>query len=119
MTPKDQPNQDTPTIGTCPSTAHVTRGALTGSKKVYIGEHKVAMREIMLDDPEEPSITVYDTSGPYTDDSIELDIMRGLPKIREKWVIGRGDVEEVELASATKDSLLLPKNHCAQKQVRT
>ena len=96
MTPKDQPNQDAPTIGTCPSTAHVTRGALTGSKKVYIGEHKVAMREIMLDDPEEPSITVYDTSGPYTDDSIELDIMRGLPKIREKWVIGRGDVEEVE-----------------------
>lgn len=91
MTPKD-----TPTIGVCPSTTHVTRGALPASKKVYIGEHKVAMREIALEDPDEPSITVYDTSGPYTDESVELDIMRGLPRMREKWIIQRGDVEEVE-----------------------
>ena len=54
----------------CPSTTHVTRGALTGSKKVYIGEHNVPMREIALDDPDQPSITVYDTSGPYTDPEV-------------------------------------------------
>ena len=91
MSPKDMPNQ-----GICPSTTHVTRGALTGSKKVYIGEHQVPMREISLDDPDEPSITVYDTSGPYTDDTIELDIMKGLPTRRKKWIMERGDVEEVE-----------------------
>ncbi|MGH1399542.1 MAG: phosphomethylpyrimidine synthase ThiC [Alphaproteobacteria bacterium] len=88
MSPKDTPN-------ICPSTTHVTRGALTGSKKVYIGELSVPMREIALDDPNEPSITVYDTSGPYTDDSIELDIMKGLPTRRKEWILGRGDVEEV------------------------
>ena len=85
-----------PKDGICPSTTHVTRGALTGSKKTYVGEYKVPMREIMLDDPDQPSITVYDTSGPYTDDSIELDIMRGLPKTRLDWITSRGDVEEVE-----------------------
>jgi len=89
MSPKD-----TPTTGICPSTTHVTRGALPASKKAYIGEHKVAMREIELTNGE--SITVYDTSGPYTDDNIELDIMKGLPTRRRKWIMERGDVEEVE-----------------------
>jgi len=93
MSPKDSPANET---GVCPSTTHVTRGALTGSRKVYIGEHQVPMREIMLDDPDQPSITVYDTSGPYTDDSVELDIMKGLPTRRKDWILGRGDVEEVE-----------------------
>ncbi len=91
MSPKDQPNQ---TGGACPSTTHVTRGSLPASKKVYIGEHHVAMREIELTNGE--SITVYDTSGPYTDDSIELDIMKGLPTRRREWILARGDVEEVE-----------------------
>ncbi len=88
MAPKDQP------ASVCPSTTHVTRGALPASKKVYIGEHQVAMREIELTNGE--SITVYDTSGPYTDDSIELDIMKGLPTRRREWILARGDVEEVE-----------------------
>ena len=88
MSPKDQP------ASVCPSTTHVTRGALPASKKVYIGEHQVAMREIELTNGE--SITVYDTSGPYTDDSIDLDIMKGLPTRRREWILGRGDVEEVE-----------------------
>ena len=92
MSPKDQPE----TAGVCPSTTHVTRGALPASKKVYIGEHQVAMREIALEDPDEPSIIVYDTSGPYTDDAQELDIMKGLPTRRKDWIMARGDVEEVE-----------------------
>ena len=78
----------------CPSTTHVTRGALTGSKKTYIGDLRVPMREISLTNGE--SLTVYDTSGPYTDDNANLDIMRGLPTIRRPWIMERNDVEEVE-----------------------
>ena len=72
MSPKDQP------IGVCPSTTHVTSGALPASKKSYVGDLKVPMREIELSNGE--SLTVYDTSGPYTDESVQLDIMRGLPQ---------------------------------------
>ena len=78
----------------CPSTTHVTQGALPASKKVYIGEHRVPMREIELTNDEK--FTVYDTSGPYTDESAELDIMRGLPKIRREWITGSWYVVEVE-----------------------
>lgn len=38
-------------------------------------------------------ITVYDTSGPYTDPSIEIDINKGLPRFREAWVESRGDTD--------------------------
>ncbi len=38
-------------------------------------------------------ITVYDTSGPYTDPKIVIDINRGLPRIRENWVEERNDTE--------------------------
>ena len=92
MTPKDQPN--TQEAGTCPSTTHVTTGSLPASKKVYVGDLKVPMREIALNNGE--SLTVYDTSGPYTDDNAKLDIMRGLPKTRLDWVMERGDVEYIE-----------------------
>ncbi len=79
--------------GICPSTTHVTSGALPASKKIYVGELKVPMREIGLSNGE--SLTVYDTSGAYTDDNYKLDIMRGLPKTRLKWVLERADVEYV------------------------
>ncbi len=92
MSPKDQPN--TAEVGVCPSTTHVTRGSLPASKKVYVGDLKVPMREIGLTNGE--SLTVYDTSGPYTDEAAELDIMRGLPKTRLQWVLNRADVEYVE-----------------------
>ena len=97
MSPKDQPNTDSAAkaaAGACPSTTHVTRGPLTASKKTYVGDLKVPMREIALTNGE--SLTVYDTSGPYTDESVALDIMRGLPKTRLQWVLDRADVEEVE-----------------------
>lgn len=81
-------------IGVCPSTMDVTRGALPASRKVYVSDLNVPMREISLTNGE--SLTVYDTSGPYTDENIALDIMRGLPKTRMQWVVERGDVEEVE-----------------------
>ncbi|MCC6598082.1 MAG: phosphomethylpyrimidine synthase ThiC [Alphaproteobacteria bacterium] len=88
MSPKDQ------STGICPSTLDVTRGAISGSKKAYIGDLRVPMREIHLSNKE--IMTVYDTSGPYTDATAELDIMRGLPKIRERWILDRADVEEIE-----------------------
>ena len=38
-------------------------------------------------------INVYDTSGPYTDPNIEIDVRKGLPKLREAWITARNDVE--------------------------
>ncbi|HEX7852949.1 MAG TPA: phosphomethylpyrimidine synthase ThiC [Sphingobium sp.] len=73
----------------------VTTGPIRGSKKVHVGPRKVAMREIHLEpgSGEEP-VRVYDTSGPYTDPAIHIDIMRGLPQLRRDWIMERGDVEE-------------------------
>jgi phosphomethylpyrimidine synthase len=62
------------------------------SRKVYVeGRHgvRVPMREIMLSGGE-PSLRVYDTSGP-----LGGDVRVGLPKLREPWILGRGDVERV------------------------
>ena len=52
------------------------------------------MREIALTTGD--SVVLYDTSGPYTDDSCRTDIRLGLPRTREQWVRERGDVEEYE-----------------------
>ena len=43
----------------------------------------------------EPPVTLYDTSGPYTDPRARIDIMAGLPELRRDWIRARGDVEEV------------------------
>src|SRR5438552_7315266 len=40
-------------------------------------------------------LLVYDTSGPYTDPAVTLDIRRGLPPLRLAWIMARGDVEEL------------------------
>ena len=87
MSPKDSPN-------ICPSTLDVTRGNLPASTKIYVGEYNVPMREIALTNGE--SMSVYDCSGPYTDESAQIDIMRGLQTKRRQWILDRGDVEEVE-----------------------
>ncbi len=41
-------------------------------------------------------VVVYDTSGPYTDPAIKTDINAGLPRLREQWVLDRGDVEQLD-----------------------
>ena len=75
------------------------------SKKVYVegsqGDIRVPFREIeqtptVTTRGEEinPPIRVYDTSGPYTDENVTIDIEKGLPSVRSNWVIARGDVEE-------------------------
>ena len=43
-----------------------------------------------------PPLSVYDTSGPYTDDNAFLDLRRGLPALRRPWIMARGDVEEYD-----------------------
>jgi phosphomethylpyrimidine synthase len=76
------------------------------SRKIYVaGSHpdiRVPMREIALDDTRtrigteaNGSIRVYDTSGPYTDPAIELDLHRGLPALRAAWIADRGDAEQL------------------------
>jgi len=72
----------------------VTTGPIRGSRKIHVGKHRVAMREIHLEPGSgEPPVRVYDTSGPYTDPDARIDIMAGLPAIRRDWILGRGDVE--------------------------
>jgi phosphomethylpyrimidine synthase len=95
------------------SNTPISREPLTGSRKIYvpgkIHNIQVAMREITLSPtklshgvPEEnPAVTVYDTSGPYTDPSISIDLKKGLPRMREEWIRSRNDVEELnEFTSA-------------------
>ncbi|ALU25341.1 MULTISPECIES: phosphomethylpyrimidine synthase ThiC [Myroides] len=82
----------------------ISQTPFPNSKKVYIkGELfpiEVAMREISLSNTklsnggteENPPVTVYDTSGPYTDPDITIDIRKGIPRLREEWILNREDV---------------------------
>lgn len=73
----------------------VTTGPIRGSRKVHVGPLKVAMREIDLEPSSgEPPVRVYDTSGPYTDPAVQIDISKGLAQLRRQWQLDRGDVEE-------------------------
>ena len=86
----------------------ISRDPLPSSKKIYvkgkIHDIEVAMREIEVSDKVpsgngseiDQTITVYDTSGPYTDPSKEIDVRLGISPIREKWINNRGDVEELD-----------------------
>src|SRR5437764_12219154 len=74
----------------------VTTGPIRGSRKIHVGDLKVAMRAVDLEpSSQEPPVVLYDTSGPYTDPHQRIDIMAGLPELRAQWIRGRGDVEEV------------------------
>ncbi len=74
----------------------VTTGPIRGSKKIHVGPFGVAMREIHLEPSSgEAPVRVYDTSGPYTDPNVTIDIAAGLPELRRSWQLARGDVEEV------------------------
>ncbi len=83
-------------------TPTITEGSLPASRKTYVPgvlypDIRVPMREISVHPTAgEPALTVYDTSGPYTDPAADTDIARGLPKLRRDWIMARGDVEEYE-----------------------
>ena len=80
----------------------VTTGPLPSSRKIFVNpdeapELRVPLREILLSEGAgEPNLPVYDTSGPYTDTSIVIDVNAGLPRHRTAWVKERGGVEEYE-----------------------
>ncbi|MGR3855660.1 MULTISPECIES: phosphomethylpyrimidine synthase ThiC [Chryseobacterium] len=82
----------------------ITCSPFPNSKKIYV-EGKlhpinVAMREIQLSPTKltnggfehNAPVTIYDTSGPYTDENAVIDIQKGLPRIREQWILDRNDV---------------------------
>ncbi|MFL6768296.1 MAG: phosphomethylpyrimidine synthase ThiC, partial [Sphingomicrobium sp.] len=77
----------------------VTTGPIRGSRKIFVEGRdgvQVAMRQVDLEPSSgEAPVTLYDTSGPYTDPEARIDIMAGLPELRREWIRGRGDVEEV------------------------
>ncbi|CAG7651403.1 phosphomethylpyrimidine synthase ThiC [Actinacidiphila bryophytorum] len=67
-----------------------------GWHKAYITGSRpdvaVPVRQVHLTNGRD--VTLYDTSGPYTDPSVETDVRRGLAPLRENWIIGRGDTQE-------------------------
>jgi phosphomethylpyrimidine synthase len=98
-----------------PTQEVITREPLTASKKIYVQgklhDIKVAMREIVLTDTvhkfngsnkveKNDAVTVYDTSGPYTDPAVQIDLKKGLPRLRAAWIQKREDVEELKEISS-------------------
>ena len=83
--------------------AEVTQ-PFSGSRKIYVEgsrpDLRVGMREIQQDETaasfgaeNNPPITVYDTSGPYTDPEATIDLLKGLPDVRSAWIEERSDSE--------------------------
>ncbi len=97
-----------------PKTDGITRKPFPNSKKIYVqGELypqlKVAMREISLSGTRDSitgkfksnePVTVYDTSGPYTDPNKEINVHHGIERVREQWILDRGDVTQLETFSS-------------------
>ncbi len=83
-------------------TPKVTTGPLAASRKVYASpdsapDLRVPVREIALHESSgEAPLPVYDTTGPYTDETVTIDVERGLARPRVEWVKERGGVEEYE-----------------------
>ncbi len=77
----------------------VTTGPLPASKKIYVSpkeapELEVPVREIQLSEgANEPNVRVYDSSGPYSDENVAINVETGLARTRESWITERGGVE--------------------------
>jgi len=85
-----------------PSARAANAEPLPGSRKIYVsGPHgiRVPMREISLTPTKGVTgeveinlpLRVYDTSGPYTDPDVTIDLRRGLPELRKPWILARGE----------------------------
>ncbi len=83
-------------------TPEVTTGPLPSSRKTYVAgdqypDIRVPVREIDLHPTaNEPAVPVYDTSGPYTDPEVAIDVEKGLARTRTAWIKERGHVEEYD-----------------------
>ncbi len=86
----------------------LTTEPFPASRKVYVtGSHpsiRVPMREVTLTPTHGPNggiptpnppVPVYDSSGPYTDTDVPINVRQGLNPLRREWVLGRNDVEEL------------------------
>lgn len=82
------------------------------SRKIYVQgsrpDIQVPFREISLSDTPSsfggdtnPPVVVYDTSGPYTDPNVEIDIRNGLPALRANWIAERQDTEQLDGPTST------------------
>jgi phosphomethylpyrimidine synthase len=105
--PKSDPSSLLPLVGRSAGSidqAPVPR-SFPNSRKIYVTGSRpdlcVPMREIRLCDSTSrlgpiahDAVTVYDTSGPYTDPAADIDLGAGLPPLRARWIAERGDVEE-------------------------
>ena len=90
-----------------PTDKSISTTPFPNSKKIFVKGKlhniEVAMREITLSDTnsngkpavKNAPVIVYDTSGPYTDTNVTIDVLKGLPRLREKWILERGDVEQL------------------------
>ena len=82
-----------------PITDTIPTGERPGSRKVYVAgqmfpDIRVPFREVAVHpSANEPPVTIYDPSGPYTDPTAVIDIEKGLARPRDAWVLARGDVE--------------------------
>ena len=87
-----------------PGESVISREPFPNSEKIYVkgkvNDIKVAMREITTDDKisneNDYKLTVYDTSGPYTDPDIEIDVHKGLNPLRKEWIEKRNDTEPLD-----------------------
>ncbi len=102
-----------PKIDKIPTQSTITRTPLPNSTKIYlpgkIYDIQVPMRQIQQSDTIErntgkripnPPVTVYDTSGPYTDMNVPINVRSGLNPIRTEWIKDRNDVEELPFVSS-------------------
>src|ERR1700710_2662642 len=89
-------------IATAELKSAVTTGPLPSSRKIFVTPDEASegggpLGEIMLSEGAgEPNLPVYDTSGPYTDTSVTIDVNAGLSRARIAWVKERGGVEEYQ-----------------------
>lgn len=89
---------------------NIVKDSYPSSEKVYINGElhpiRVGMRKINLTDTvriidgkrivtHNAPVYVYDTSGAFTDPDVEVNIEKGLQRIREQWILQRGDVEQI------------------------
>ncbi|WP_437918462.1 phosphomethylpyrimidine synthase ThiC [Sphingobacterium sp. LRF_L2] len=94
-----------------PQQKHISTETFPKSRKIYVEGKlfpiRVAMREISLSktkltngiEQDNMPVTVYDTSGPYTDENISIDIRKGLYRLREEWIKKRNDT--IQLSQIT------------------
>jgi phosphomethylpyrimidine synthase len=104
-------NQSSETLASMSSVKEAFIQPFPNSQKIYVegsrSDIQVPMREITLTDTigelaeKNAPIYVYDTSGVYTDTTVNIDLRKGLNSVREQWIDERGDCETLEGMSST------------------